>query len=214
MTALNYRFPLVGVLRGAKVEEDGMVRCRLALATVLALVLVLSACGGSGDDAAGAPATEPAASTGTSTTAAAAPTTPTEAPAEPTAAPDPTAATEPTAAPADAAPSDSPTDTAAYLSQRTMDVWVAYNTHDLEKLKAFYEASYWADSEDSIRSNMEPFKLFGVSITGEETEPPTEIEPGKWRIRHLGKFPLGSVDMIFIYEQFDGEWLLTYAESQ
>lgn len=188
-----------------------MARWRLALAAVMALALVLAACGGSDDDTAG----ETATAAGASTTAEDAPATTQEAPA-PTVAP----AAEPTAAPAepDAAPEaaagDSPTDTAAYISRRTMELWDVYNSHDLDALKAFYEPSYWAEREDSIRSNMEPFKLFGVSITGEETEAPTEIEPGKWRIRHLGSFPLGSVDMIFIYEQFDGEWLFTYAEAQ
>ncbi len=95
-----------------------------------------------------------------------------------------------------------------------MAVWDAYNTHDLEQLRVFYAEDYWKQRAEEIESDMQPFKLFGVSITGEETEPPTEIEPGKWQIRHLGNFPLGSVDMIFIYEEFDGEWLLTYAEAQ
>ena len=32
--------------------------------------------------------------------------------------------------------------------------------------------------------------------------------------QHIGRFPMGSVNMVFIYEEFEGEWLLTYAESQ
>ena len=43
---------------------------------------------------------------------------------------------------------------------------------------------------------------------------PTEIAPGKWEIRQIARFSFGSVNMIFIYEEFDGEWLLTHAEAQ
>ena len=186
-----------------------MFRWRLALAMVMALALVLVACGGSSDDAAVEPAVEPALVTDAPTTADPAPTTPTEAPA-PTVEPP----AEPTPAPVADAASDAPEDTAAYISRRAMDLWDVYNTYDLEALMTFYEANYWAEREEEIRKNIEPFKLFGASISAEETESPTEIEPGKWRVRHLGSFTLGSVDMVFIYEQFDGEWLLTYAESQ
>ena len=43
--------------------------------------------------------------------------------------------------------------------------------------------------------------------------PPKSL-PGKWEIRQTARFSFGSVNMIFIYEEFDGDWLLTYAESQ
>ena len=95
-----------------------------------------------------------------------------------------------------------------------MRLWEVYNTHDLDALKVFYEEDYWNEQEEDIRSNMQPFKLFGVSIKAEETSPPTEIAPGRWEIRHVGRFPLGSVNMVFIYEEFGGDWLLTYAESE
>ncbi len=61
---------------------------------------------------------------------------------------------------------------------------------------------------------MQPFRTFGITISAEETSPPTEIAPGKWEIRHIGRFPLGSVNMVFIYEEIEGDWLLTYAEDQ
>ena len=105
-------------------------------------------------------------------------------------------------------------DVAEHLSEKTMQLWEVYNKHDLDALKAFYEENYWKEKEDEIRSNMQPFKTFNISITGEEASPPTEIAPGKWEIRHIGRFPLGSVDMVFIYETFEGDWLLTYAESR
>ena len=72
----------------------------------------------------------------------------------------------------------------------------------------------WAEEEAEVRANLRPFRTFGAKIEAEETSPPTEIEPGKWETRHTGSFPFGSVKMIFIWEQFDGEWLLTYAEAQ
>ena len=91
-----------------------------------------------------------------------------------------------------------------------MQMWEAYNTHDLDVLKTFYEENYWNEKEEELRSDMRPFKTFGITITAEETSPPTEIAPGKWEIKHTGRF----VNMVFIYEEFGGDWLLTYAEDQ
>ena len=95
-----------------------------------------------------------------------------------------------------------------------MQLWEVYNTYDADALAAFYEPGYWAEEEDEVRANLRPLRTFGAKIDAEETSPPTEIEPGKWEIRHTGEFGIGSVKMIFIWEEFDGEWLLTYAESQ
>ncbi|MDE2901289.1 MAG: hypothetical protein OXN15_09780 [Chloroflexota bacterium] len=174
-----------------------MVWRRLALPVVLALSLVLVACGGSGD--------EPAAD---------------EAPAAPStsqADQDEPAPAQPTSADAAASDADSSSDLVdmvEHLRQKTFDLWEVYNTYDADALKAFYSDDYWSEKEEEVRSNMQPFKLFGVTISAEETSPPMEIEPGKWETRHTASFPLGSLKMVFIYEDFDGEWLLTYAEDQ
>ena len=101
---------------------------------------------------------------------------------------------------------------AAYLSARTMELWDVYNTYVLEDLRQFYEPSYWATERMDIERNMEPFESRGTVFEAEETSPPREIEPGKWEIKHTARFGGSSVKMKFIYEQFDGEWLLTYAE--
>jgi hypothetical protein len=184
-----------------------MLRRGTALAAILVLSLALAACGGSGEDAPG----DEAAATPTSTPAP----TDTPAPADtPTATDTPEAQSTPTeTASGDAAPGDS-TDIAAHLSEKTMQMWEVYNTYDADALSAFYEPGYWQEEEDEVRANLRPFRTFGAKIDAEETSPPTEIAPGQWEVRHTGKFSLGSVKMIFIWEQFDGEWLLTYAEAQ
>ena len=110
-------------------------------------------------------------------------------------------------------PAASEAETAAYLSERTMELWVVYNRYDLEGLSAFYEESYWLAEEDELRRNMAPFESRGVTFTAEETSPPRQIEPGKWELKHKVSFRGGSLSMKFIYERFDGEWLLTYAET-
>ncbi len=223
-----------------------MLQRGTALGVILALSLVLAACGGSDDEATGDEASPAPASTQAATvTPRVEPTaeeaddeaSPTPAPADEGAddeapatpapadeaadddvADDEAAATpEPTAAASDAAgEADSGTaiDVAAYLSERTMHLWDVYNTHDPDLLKELYAPEYWAEQEDAVRDNMRPFRTFGISIRGEETSPPTEIAPGKWEVRHTGHFPLGTIAMIFIWEEFDGEWLLTYAEDQ
>ena len=140
------------------------------------------------------------------------------APAAPEAESVPTAI--PVPSPAESAPTesaaatDAPFDVAAHLSAKTMELWDVYNTHDLDALKAFYAEAYWAEKAEEVESEMRPFRTFGINITGEETTAPTEIEPGKWEVWHKASFTLGSLTMLFIYEEFDGEWLLTYAEDQ
>lgn len=101
-----------------------------------------------------------------------------------------------------------------HLRQKTMQLWEVYNTHDADALEVFYEETYWKEQEEEIRSNMESFRNFGMAIDAQEMTPPTEVAPGKWETEHIGRFSGGSVHMVFIYEQFDGEWLLTYAEDQ
>ncbi|MDE2669833.1 MAG: hypothetical protein OXI51_09300 [Chloroflexota bacterium] len=101
---------------------------------------------------------------------------------------------------------------AAYLSERTMELWEVYNTYVLDDLRQFYAASYWTTERQDLERNMAPFKDRGTVFVAEETSAPREIEPGKWEVKHTARFGGSSVKMKFIYEQFDGEWLLTYAE--
>ena len=158
-----------------------------ALAVVLALSFAAAACGGSGGD-------EPAP---TPTSAQASPGTPQAAPTSGQ----------------DAASVDA-TDLAEHLRDKTARMWEAYNSYDLDALKAFYEESYWKKEEEELRSNMRPFQSMGATITAEETSPPKEIAPGKWEIRHTGRFSGGSVKMVFVYEKFGEDWLLTHAENE
>lgn len=220
-----------------------MVQRGAALGVIVALTLALAACGGSGDEATGdeappAPASTQAATSTPRAEATAEEAADDEAPATPAPDDEPAdddAAPTPTPTPADEtdddaaatpapmeeasdaageADSGAAVDVAAYLSERTMLVWDVYNTHDPDQLKDLYAPEYWAQQEDAVRDNMRPFRTFGIQIRGEETSPPTEIEPGRWEVRHTGHFPLGTIAMIFIWEEFDGEWLLTYAEDQ
>lgn len=172
-----------------------MLQRKTTLAIILALSLALAACGGSAEEANGDEVPE----------------TPV-----PTQVASDTPEVEPTPA-ENASPeavSGDPIDVAEHIREKTMQLWEVYNTHDIDALKAFYEETYWMENEEDIRSNMQPFKTFNITITGEETSPPTEISPGKWEIKHTGRFPLGSVNMVFIYEEFGGQWLLTYAEDE
>ena len=203
-------------------EEDGMLQMRTALAAILALCLVLAACGGSIDIQVDKPSDTPA---------------PTQAPTatpqvEPTPAPTATPAAEPTPVekatggevsdtPAPTAtpqpeptPTEEPIDVAEYLSEKTMRLWDVYNMHDPDLLEEFYSPDYWQEEVDEIRSNMEPFKNLGLTFTAEETSPPTEIEPGKWEVKHTAKFQGGLLNMVFLYEEFDGNWQLTYAKPE
>lgn len=213
-------------------EISPILQRATALTVIMALSLVLAACGEADQDATSdkAPETPKPTQAPTQTpkiepTSTQAPTatpqvepTPTQVPTatpqiEPTPTPAPTATPQPEPTPA-ANPSSDPLDIPEHLREKTAQFWEAYNKYDLDALKTFYEENYWNEQEAEVQSNMQPFKSFGMKITAEETSPPTEIAPGKWEIRQTASFSVGSIKMVFIYEEFEGDWLLTYAQNQ
>ena len=186
------------------------MKCRHARGAALAAVLVLSlglvGCGGSAEEPTGGQAPETTVGSTPDTTA---PTVPETSQVAATVAEDPSGeATSGEAVSADSA------DVVEHLREETTRFWEAYNGYDVDALTAFYEEDYWAEQEDEVRSNMQPFELYGMTIAATETSPPTEIAPGMWEIRHNARFAGSSLEMVFVFEQFDGEWLLTYAEVQ
>ncbi len=199
-------------------EGNFMLQKATAIAVILALSLVLVACGETGQDSTSDNAPETPKPTQAPTATPQIEPTPTQAPTatpqiEPTSTPAPTATPQPEPTPAENASSD-PIDIPEHLREKTTQFWEAYNKYDLDALKTFYEENYWNEQEAEVQSNMQPFKSFGMKITAEETSPPTEIAPGKWEIRQTASFSVGSIKMLFIYEEFDEDWLLTYAEAQ
>ena len=101
-----------------------------------------------------------------------------------------------------------------HIRERTMQMWDVYNTHDPDALEQFYSESYWEEEAEEVRQNMQPFKNLGLTFTAEETSPPTEISPGRWQLKQTARFQGGLVNMVFIYEEFNGDWLLTYAKPE
>ena len=185
------------------------------MAVILALSLVLAACGGSSEDSTDAAASEASTSTQpAANTPQVEPTPEQAAPVTPQVEPTPAESAAPeSAAPESAsAPADAPSDTAEVIRQRMADLWEVYNTYDGEARSAFYEESYWAEREEKVLGDLANFDRFNVKINPEELTPPTEIAPGKWETKQRGYFLGGSVDVVFIFEEFDGEWLLTHAE--
>ena len=199
------------------------MRQRITILTaILVLSFVLASCAGSGEPAntpaptqapTEAPKVEP---TPTPTAIPKAEPTPTEKSTgekgSDTLTPTATLQVEPT--PTEEAVPDEHIDIAEHLSEKTMRLWDVYNTHDPDALEEFYSEDYWQEEVDEIRSNMEPFKNLGLTFTAEETSPPSEIEPGKWELKHTARFQGGLVNMVFIYEEFDGDWRLTYAKPE
>ena len=200
-----------------------MSRTGTVLAIISALSLVLTACSESDQDATGDQASEATRPT------QAAPDTPQPEPTStqvPTATPEPeptptqvptaTPKPEPTQTEDQTSETDSsePLDVAELLLEKTSRLWEVYNEYDIDALKTLYEENYWNEQEAEVQSNMEPFKNFGMKFNPEEPSSISEIAPGKWEIKQTVHFGQGSINMVFIYEEFAGDWLLTYAEDE
>ncbi len=201
-----------------------MFQTRTALAIILALSLVLVACGESAQETTGdeTPKPEPTPTQAPTATPKPEP-TPTQAPTatpkpepRPTQVPTATPKPEPTQTGDASTETDSsgPLDIAKHLLEKTSRLWEIYNMYDVDALSTLYEENYWNEEEAEVRSNMQSFKNFGIKLIPEEPSPPSEIAPGKWEIRQTVSFTQGSVNMVFVYEEFAGEWLLTYAQDQ
>ena len=204
-------------------KGNGKPQRATALAVLLALSLVLATCGESDQDATDDRASEIPTPTQAATHTPKIEPTSTPAPTatpqiEPTPTPAPTSTPQPEPTPTESASGQSDSseslDIVEHLLETTSQFWETYNNYDIDTLKTFYEESYWSEQEAEVQSNMQPFKNFNLSITPEEATTPTEVAPGKWEIRQTASFAVGSVKMLFIYEEFDGDWLLTYAEAQ
>ena len=174
-----------------------MLKRVTSLGVILALSAALAACGGSAEEE----------------TTSVASATPAPAPAAAAPQADPTPAESASPGEAAAASADS-ADLAVHIREKTMRLWDVYNTHEPDALKVFYSDDYWAEEVEEIRQNMQPFKNLGLTFTAEETSEPMEVEPGKWETRHTARFDGGEVRMVFIYEQFGEDWLLTYAKPE
>ena len=192
-----------------------MLQRRTALAVILALSLVLAACGGSSEDSTDDASS--AASTSTQAISYAPLAEPTPAPAAPVtlqveATPAESASAEGAAPESASAPTAGLSDPTEHIRQRMAHLWEVYNLYDGEALKALYEENYWAEREEQVLYDLANFEKFELEITPEELTPPTETAPGKWETAHRGYFLGGSVDVVFVFEKFDGEWLPTHAE--
>ena len=182
-----------------------MLQRGTALAVILALSPVLAACGGSSGLR---PAMRPRkASTPTQAFSYVPLAEPTPEQAAPV-----TPQVELTPAESASAPTAGLSDLTKHIRQRMAHLWEVYNLYDGEALKALYEENYWAEREEQVLYDSANFEKFELKITPEELTPPTEIAPCKWETAHRGHFLGGSVDVVFIFEEFDGEWLLTLAE--
>ena len=198
-------------------EGSAILQRGMALTVILAISLVLAACGEADQNATSDKATETPKPTQAPTQTPQIEPTPTQVPTatpqiEPTPTPAPIATPQPEPTLTEN-PSSDTLDIPEHLRNKTTQFWEAYNKYDLDALKTFYEENYWNEQEAEIQSNMQPFKSFAMKVTAEETSPPTEIAPGKWEIRQTASFSVGSIKMIFIYEDFQGDWLLTYAQE-
>ena len=205
-------------------EVNAILLRGTALAVILTLSLVLIACGdGASETPTHTPVVPQPEPTSTATPQIEPTSTPAPAPTatpkiEPTPTQTATETPEPTPTENASGGADSeasePLDIAEHLLQTTSQFWEVYNKYDIDTLKTFYEENYWNEQEAEVQSNMQPFKNFNMSVTPDDPSTPTEIAPGKWEIRQTARFSFGSVKMTFIYEEFDGYWLLTYAEDQ
>ena len=91
--------------------------------------------------------------------------------------------------------------------------WEALNAYDPERVLAFLEDNYRAKVGDSIRTDIERMRSFGVTLGASEETPPQLISPGHARMYVLIKDPMGTRRVQMDFLQIDDGWKISFAEE-
>lgn len=104
-------------------------------------------------------------------------------------------------------------DAAATLRKLAFSYWEAFNAYDVERVLSYLEATYRAEREGQIRTDIGRIKTFGVKLGVSESSPPQASGDGQWEMFLNMKEPLGTRRIRMAFRQADGDWKITYSQE-
>ncbi len=99
------------------------------------------------------------------------------------------------------------------LRKLTFAYWEAFNAYDVERVLSQLEATYRAEREGQIRTDIGRIKTFGVKLGVSEATPPQASGDGQWEMFLNMKEPLGIRRIRMAFRQVDGGWKITYSQE-
>ena len=99
------------------------------------------------------------------------------------------------------------------LRKLALAYWEAFNAYDVEWVLSHLEATYRAEREGQIRTDIGRIKTFGVKLGVSEASPPQANGDGQWEMYLNMKEPLGIRRIRMAFRQAEGDWKITYSQE-
>jgi hypothetical protein len=102
----------------------------------------------------------------------------------------------------------------AAMRELAFAYWEAFNNYQPDEVLALLEPGYRAERDETIRSEIDRVKTFGVTLGASEESPPhlTAVDEGEMLIAL--KEPLGTRSIAMRFARIEGQWMITFAEEQ
>ena len=115
--------------------------------------------------------------------------------------------------PSQAAPAADPEQDRATIQQMIDGYWAAFNNYDADHALTMLEASYRAEEEELIRSDIGRMKLFRVKLGVSEETPLTLNDGGDYETYLKVKTPVDSRRLLMIFRQIGGQWRIVFSDE-
>ncbi|MDP3064410.1 MAG: hypothetical protein Q8O40_14560 [Chloroflexota bacterium] len=99
------------------------------------------------------------------------------------------------------------------LRKLALAYWEAFNAYDVERVLSYLAATYRAEREGQIRTDIGRIKTFGVKLGVSEVSPPQANGDGQWEMFLNMKEPLGTRRIRMAFRQAEGDWKITYSQE-
>ena len=116
----------------------------------------------------------------------------------------------PSPTPIPASTSDSAGDVAA-IRQMVAKYWEAFNEYDVDLAVTMLEPSYRAQEEELIRDDIGWMKLFRVTLDVSEKTPPTINDDGDYETYLSIKTPIDTRTVLMVFGHIKGQWWIVYS---
>ena len=124
---------------------------------------------------------------------------------------EPTEIPTPTVEPSPTSPPDTTEEDIATILRIIDEYWEAFNDYDVDRAVTMLEEGYRADEEDPIRKDIGRMKLFRVKLGISEETPLTLNETGHYETYLTVKTPVDERRLLMVFRKLDGQWWIVFS---
>ena len=124
---------------------------------------------------------------------------------------EPTEIPTPTVEPPPTSPPDTTEEDIATILGIIDEYWEALNDYDVDRAVTMLEESYRAAEEEPIRKDIGRMKLFRVKLGISEETPLTLNEAGDYETYLTVKTPVDKRRLLMVFRKLDGQWWIVFS---